>query len=73
LNFNPTSLFDIYLFKDENDQYGIDIAPAKEMLEYCTQRLDDDLPTSRRTEQEEIVKAITSYMIEFAESKISKN
>ncbi len=73
MNFNPTSLFDIYLFKDENDQYGIDIAPAKEMLEYCTQRLDDDLPTSRRTEQEEIVKAITSYMIEFAESKISKN
>lgn len=73
MSFNPTSLFDIYLFKDENDEYGIDIAPAKEMLKYCTQRLDEDLPANKRAEQEEIVNAVTSYMIEFAEGKISKN
>ena len=73
LSFNPTSLFDIFLIKTENDEYGVDIAPAKKMLEYCTKRLDETLPANKRAERDEIIKAVTSFMIEFAESKISKN
>ena len=73
LSFNPTSLFDIFLIKTENDEYGVDIAPAKKMLEYCTKRLDATLPANKRTERDEIVKAVMTYMIEYAEDKNSKN
>ena len=61
------------VIKTENDEYGVDIAPAKKMLEYCTKRLDATLPANKRTERDEIVKAVMTYMIEYAEDKNSKN
>ncbi|MBO68125.1 MAG: hypothetical protein CL398_07420 [Acidiferrobacteraceae bacterium] len=73
MKYDPVSLFDILLFKVD-EEYQIDIAPSKEMVKYCTDKLNaHKSDTSEPYTSEETYAIVAAGIIEFAHKQNRKN
>lgn len=73
MKYDPVSLFDIVLYEIDND-YQLDIAPSKEMLQHCTAKLNAQKDTDSYTgTAEEMYAIVAAAIIEYAHLNNRKN
>ena len=73
MKYDPVSLFDIVLYKVD-EEYQIDVAPSKEMMKFCTEKLNAHKSSAPEPcSSEETYAIMAAGIIEYAHKQNRKN